>query len=173
MRILVAVASKHGGTKEIASRIGTRLEAHGHEVRTVAITHNTDVRGYDAYVIGSAVYAGRWMKEARQFLRDHAGELRVRPTWLFGSGPVGERAEPSNGVDHPEEMTTLVRARDHHVFAGRMFRSELGPLERLVAGAVHAPDGDFRDWDDVDDWAHTIIAELDDHEAEPPRAATA
>ena len=41
-------------------------------------------------VLGSAVYAGRWLEPAREYAATHAGGLRTRPTWLFSSGPIGE-----------------------------------------------------------------------------------
>jgi menaquinone-dependent protoporphyrinogen oxidase len=110
-------------------------------------------------VVGSAVYAGHWMKSGRRFIHDHLVQLRAKPLWLFGSGPLGSHAGP-DAVDHPEEIGTLAGAREHHVFTGRLFRHELGRLERIAAAAVHAPEGDFRDWADVDAWADHIDAEL-------------
>jgi menaquinone-dependent protoporphyrinogen oxidase len=160
MRVLVAVASRHGSTREIAGRLAARLEVGGHHVHNVEIGPATHVPGYDAYVVGSAVYAGRWLKPAREFLHLHAVEMRSRPVWLFSSGPLGDHAAPDSAVDHPEQLVALVGAHAHHVFTGRMFRSELGAVERLMAGAVHAPEGDFRDWQDVDDWAGSIADEL-------------
>jgi menaquinone-dependent protoporphyrinogen oxidase len=40
--------------------------------------------------MGSAVYAGRWRKEAATFLEADAKVLAERPVWLVSSGPVGE-----------------------------------------------------------------------------------
>jgi menaquinone-dependent protoporphyrinogen IX oxidase len=34
------------------------------------------------------------------------------------------------------------------------------PPERLVTKVVHAPDGDFRDWDDVARWSDEIADDL-------------
>jgi menaquinone-dependent protoporphyrinogen oxidase len=175
MKVLVAVASKHGSTREIATRLVERLEGRGHLVHDVEIGPATHVPGYDAYVVGSAVYAGRWLKAAREFLHDHATDLRGRPVWLFSSGPLGEHADQDAAVAHPEQLVSMVDALAHHVFSGRMIRDELGAVERLVAGAVHAPEGDFRDWHDVDVWADSISDELDRRETatskplRPPR----
>lgn len=168
MRILIAVASRHGGTHEIAARVAHRLGQHGHDVSTVSIPEETaTLADHDAYVVGSAVYAGRWMQQARRFLNEHATTFRRRPVWLFSSGPLGERADPAGAVEHPEEMTAAIGARGHAVFPGRLFRDELGPVERFLAAAVHAPDGDFRDWEAIDRWADEIAAELADR---PPEA---
>ncbi len=160
MKLLIAVASRHGGTEGIATRLGARLRDHGHDVDVMSIDGSSECPDvYDAYVIGSAVYAGRWLTSGQWFVRHHLGQLRARPLWLFSSGPLGERAGPA-GVDHPEAIAMLAGARDHHVFAGRMFRRELGRMERVVAVAVRAPEGDFRDWADVDAWADRIDTDL-------------
>ncbi len=68
------------------------------------------------------------------------------------------------GVDagiEPDVVAHLIEltdARAHHVFAGRLDRDDLGPFEKLVAVGVHAPEGDFRDWPDVQAWADEIAA---------------
>jgi menaquinone-dependent protoporphyrinogen oxidase len=160
MKILIAVASKHGGTQGIATRLRSELALKGHVVDILDIDEDLLPTEYDAYVVGSAVYAGRWMKSGRHYVHDHLLELRSKPLWLFSSGPLGEHADPDQAIDHPEEIGTLAGAREHKVFAGRLFRKELGPMERALAAAVHAPEGDFRDWAEVDAWADHIDTEL-------------
>lgn len=54
----------------------------------------TGVGGYDAVVLGSAVYVGRWLEPARELVDAHAEELAARPTWLFSSGPIGDPPKP-------------------------------------------------------------------------------
>lgn len=157
MKILIAVASRHGGTHGIATRLASELRRLGHDVDLHDIDGTEPGDDYDAYVVGSAVYADAWMKPGRRFLHDHLVQLRSRPLWLFSSGPLGAQM---GGSEHPDEFGTLAGAREHHVFGGRMFRKELGPMERVVAAAVHAPEGDFRDWHDVDVWADHIDTEL-------------
>jgi menaquinone-dependent protoporphyrinogen oxidase len=160
MRILIAVASKHGGTYGIATRLRTELIDRGHDADVMTIDGARCPDGYDGYVVGSAVYTGRWMKAGRQFVHDNLITLRSKPLWLFSSGPLGDDVDPESGIDHPEEISTLAGAREHKVFAGRLFRKELGPVERVVAAAVHQPEGDFRDWHEIDDWADHIDEEL-------------
>jgi menaquinone-dependent protoporphyrinogen oxidase len=160
----VAVASRHGSTAEIARRLTEVLrEALAEQdpdavvdLRPVGTVR--DLRSYDAVVVGSALYLGRWLRPARRFVRDHAAELRARPVWLFSSGPVGDPSSASPGVELG--VPELFGAREHHVFAGRLLRAELGVAERLAVRAAHADDGDFRDWADVSSWARGIAADL-------------
>jgi menaquinone-dependent protoporphyrinogen oxidase len=41
-----------------------------------------------------------------------------------------------------------------------MDASKLGFSERMVVKAVRAPEGDYRDWDDIRAWAARIVEEL-------------
>ena len=51
-------------------------------------------------------------------------------------------------------------AREHRVFAGKLDRSRLGFFEKAVVIALRAPEGDFRDWDEIRDWASSIASSL-------------
>jgi menaquinone-dependent protoporphyrinogen oxidase len=158
MKVLVAYESKHGSTKAIAERIATTLSAHDLDAVARPIHESAGFAGYDAYVIGSAVYYGGWMKEAVEFVREHEFWLVDKPVWLFSSGPIGTSL-PAD----PREMSSLretTQPRDHHVFYGALDRDELSIGERLIVGALKAPDGDFRDWNEIEHWADGIAQQL-------------
>ena len=157
MRVLVTASSKHGATAEIAAEIGTILGEHELDAAVVPIEDVEDVGGFDAFVLGSAVYAGRWTGEARRFADRHAGELASHPTWLFSSGPVGDPPKPESGsAVKLDDVLARTCAREHRLFAGRLDRSRLGLGERTVVRMVGAADGDYRDWKDVRAWAGAI-----------------
>lgn len=169
MRILTVVASKHGSTRAIAAAIAEELRAAGHEVdlREVTGGETADddgpaMNGYDAVVAGSAVYMGRWMAEAREFVAEHGEQLAVVPVCLFSSGPLGDDYPEGMGVpEHLDELLEQTGAREHTVFVGRLDKSELNLAERLAARMVKAPEGDFRDWDAIRSWARGIAEELE------------
>src|SRR6476646_4104982 len=94
MRALVVVASQHGATREIADMIGATIAGRGIETDICEVDAVPVLAGYDAFVIGSAVYMGCWIKSARAFVEGHADELAARPTWMFSSGPVGDPPKP-------------------------------------------------------------------------------
>ncbi|NNC79168.1 MAG: flavodoxin [Acidimicrobiales bacterium] len=159
MRVLVVSASKHGSTTEIADAIAEQLRTRGLEVGC-AEPEDARAPGYEAVVVGSAVYAGSWLKPARQFVDSHAAALAEVPVWLFSSGPLDDpdaEALPEKKVTDLSEKT---EALGHHVFAGKLNRENLSRAERLVVKAVKAPNGDLRDWDDVRTWADEIADTL-------------
>jgi len=91
MKVPVAAASKHGATQQIAEAIGEELTARELDVTVAPVEDVTSITEYDAVIIGSAIYLGRWMKPARQFATDHAAELASRPVWVYPSGPIPDR----------------------------------------------------------------------------------
>ncbi|MBV8217005.1 MAG: flavodoxin [Solirubrobacterales bacterium] len=163
MRVLLAVASRHHGTHEIAQAIATGLVTRGLEVAdALPVEQVTTLDRYDAVVLGSAVYSGRWLGEARRFAQVHTSSLCMMPVWLFSSGPVGP-------IDHlippgtPADVPVLIRltgAIGHRTFAGRLDRRHLHFAERAIVRKIHAPEGDSRDWDAVDRFAGQVADEL-------------
>ena len=64
-RVLVAYASRMGSTAEIAEAIADQLRTHGLDVVTAACSAAPDPDGFDAVLVGSAVYATRRGRSAR------------------------------------------------------------------------------------------------------------
>ena len=160
MKVLIAVASKHGATFEIGQVIEASLTSSGLEVELQRIEEVSSLSPYDALVLGSGVYAGHWMRPAREFVEIHEGELKAKPVWLFSSGPVGDPPKP---LENPAEVVGMVKrlgARGHRLFPGRIEGSDLGISEKALVALVRAPDGDFRPWTEIATWAESIAAQL-------------
>ena len=107
--VWVVVASRYGATREIGEAITEELRGGGHDCRTLEADEVRNFTGAGAVVLGSAVYAGRWLKPASKLLEARGTELRDRPAWLFSSGPTGdpplpEEAEPV-GIAETIEVT--------------------------------------------------------------------
>ena len=172
MKILVTYATTHGATEGIAGRIADRLRAAGLDVRTLPMRAVRDLSDYNAFVIGSAAYLGHWLKGATLFVQDHRAILADRPVWLFSSGPLGTEQTDAQGRDlhvaaEPKEIAELreaIQALDHHVFFGALDPDKLGFRDRVIrtlpAGRALLPEGDFRDWPEIDAWAASIALEL-------------
>jgi menaquinone-dependent protoporphyrinogen oxidase len=125
-----------------------------------------DLSSYDVVVLGSAVYLGRWLDDARK-LAERVAAQPPRLVWLFSVGPIGNPPKPDEdpaGIGH---MVRATHARGHRLFAGRLDRRRLGIGEKAVVGALRVADGDFRDFDAIDAWGAQIATELS---KQPPEA---
>jgi Flavodoxin domain len=166
VRVLVVVASRHGATADIGAALADALHdcAAGRSAGLVGVAvpveQRPDPAPFDAVVIGSAVYAGRWLETARGYAASHAGLLRTRPTWLFSSGPIGEPPFPPDEPHDVAPLGQLLGARGHAVFPGRLEPGRLSVGERAMVTAMRAPVGDFRDWAAVRAWGERIAPEI-------------
>ncbi|WP_406346759.1 flavodoxin domain-containing protein [Streptomyces sp. NBC_00648] len=159
-RVLVAYGTKHGATAGIAEQVGESLREDGLDVTVLPADDVGDVRGYDAVVLGGALYAGRWSPGAKRCAERHAQQLNHRPVWLFSSGPVDRSAEqhgipPVRGV--ARQMDRL-GAREHITFGGSLTERTPGFLARALVR--EGKGGDFRNPERIKTWAHHISAEL-------------
>ncbi len=157
VRVLVAYATKLGSTREIAEFIGDTLRDRGLEVDVAPARTVTDLAPYQAVVLGSALYAAHWQREANRFVLRHTHALRMRPVWLFSSGPLDHSADAGVLPPAPSVAITTdpIGARDHRTFGGRLRADAPGIDSRILA--TH-PTGDFRDWDAIRAWALGIAA---------------
>lgn len=167
MKVMVSVASKHGATMQIADRIALVLRRRlskqdpSAEVMVRRAQEAGPLDDFDAFVLGSAVYMGHWLEPARDLVQRNSRKLEGRPVWLFSSGPIGDPPRPAeeHAVD-VGELISAARAREHRLFAGKLDRAGLGFAERAMATALRVPDGDFRDWTAIEEWAETIADAL-------------
>jgi acetate kinase len=163
VRVLVTAASRHGATAELAAVIADGVRRALGSSAEVAVQRPRDVEdvsGYDAVVIGSAVYFGHWLEEAHDLLLRCAVPLWARPVWVFSCGPLGVPGRPPESLLDVDEELRLSRAREHRVFPGRLERSRLDLAERAMVTALRAPEGDFRTWTAAADWGASIGSAL-------------
>ena len=164
IQVLVAYATKYGATAEIAEKIGQILRQAGLRTDVLPTDRVSDLTPYKAVVLGSAVYIGKWRKEAVKFLQTNEKILVERPVWLFSSGPTGEGnpVELTKGWHFPKALQPIadrIQPCDIAVFHGALNRKKLNPIEKWIINNVKAPLGDFRDWDAITSWA-TAIADV-------------
>ena len=164
-KVLVAYASKHGATLEIAERIGEKLAENNFQVDVVSAKQVTDLSAYGTVLIGSGVYIGQWIKEAVKFVQSNETTLMELRVWMFSSGPTGEgdASELVQGWKLPrtiQENVDRIKPEGIVVFHGALIDEKLSWLERWMIGKVGAAPGDFRDWKKIDLWAQEIAEKL-------------
>lgn len=173
--ILVTYASKYGATKEIAQKIAEVLRQAGLQVDVDPVSQVRDIALYKAIILGSAVYVGKWHKEAVQFLQANTNTLANMPVWLFSSGPTGEGdpVELVEGLRLPAALQPAVdriQPRDIAVFHGYIDPDKINFIEKwAIKSLVKKPFGDFRDWNAITAWTITIAKTLGEKDAERAR----
>ena len=161
-RVLVAYASRHEATAEIAAAIARELDAAGCTPEVGEARNVASLAGVDAAIVGSALYLGRWDESALHLLRRERAALARMPTWLFSSGPVGDgkaTARPGR-LPQPAEVAALAGEIGAHAttFGGRVDPDNDGFDLQIMASAGLA--GDWRNFDRIRFWARGIAADV-------------
>jgi menaquinone-dependent protoporphyrinogen oxidase len=162
MKVVIATGSRHGSTRDIGDRLAETLVRMGIDATSCDVSDVTSLEDVDGVVIGSAVYLGQWTSEARDFVDRFRGELLVIPTWVFSSGPIGDPPVPEGAPPAHVKVSESVEAEDDRVFPGALDPDNLGLGEKLIVKVVGAKEGDFRPWDEIDEFAREIGHALTD-----------
>ena len=158
-RVLVAYATKLGSTGEIAETIAHVLRDGGHRALALPARDVRSLDDWDGVILGSAVYAAFWQKDARLFIERFREHLEARPLWLFSGGPLDRRLARADQpiTPHGAEITAGLGARAHRTFGGRLSPSAAVDSQVLQTHRI----GDFRDWQSIVEYAYRIGRELD------------
>jgi menaquinone-dependent protoporphyrinogen oxidase len=159
MKLLVTYGTKLGGTKGLAEMVGDALRRHSCDVDVVPAPGVASLDGYDAVIVGGALYASRWHRDAVRFVRRHRRRLRGMPVWLFSSGPLDASAESRDipPVGQVRKLMGRIAADGHETFGGRLEPDARGFMARAMAKKLA---GDWRDPDHVTRWTTQIVDQL-------------
>lgn len=160
MRILVSAASRHDATFEVAEAIANTLERADIKVDVRRPEEVGHLAAYDGVVLGSAIYAGHWMKSAKDLVERTSSRMRDIPVWLFSTGPIGDPLKPEGLPVDVAPMLELSGAREHRIFGGRLDKQALGFGEKAIVRMVGAAEGDYRPWAEIEACAEEIAATL-------------
>ena len=162
--VLVSYGTKHGATTEIAERIGATLREQGHDALVAPAGEAPEPAAFDAVVLGSAVYMGRWRRDARALLKRLSRQDRGLPIWLFSSGPgADDTPDPGSRWMHPTKVRKAgerLGARDQVVFGGRIPPEPTNFMERSMLKNTPEDKRDARDFEAISAWARGIAEEL-------------
>jgi menaquinone-dependent protoporphyrinogen oxidase len=163
--ILIAYASKHNATKEIAERIGFTLSSGNLNITIASVEKVADVTQFTVVILGSAVYFGQWRMSATKFIKDNKSELLQKKVWIFSSGPLGRRPvyKLTKYWDFDASLNDLflsVNPISIVTFHGAINKSRLNFLENEVLKQIRIPLRDYRQWDHIQAWAQTINGHL-------------
>lgn len=157
--VLVCYASRYGSTREIAECITEVLRASGIHVDCIPAGRDIRPEGYDAVVLGSPLYMGKWLAEIRELVSRERGALGRIPVAVFSVGYSFR--EPSDqvlqsGEDALSDVRLYIIPRDSAFFPGRVEPDRLNPSDRAILTLAGITVGDFRDMEMVRSWARTL-----------------
>jgi len=151
-RILVAYASKHGSTEEVARAIASTLRRAGSHVDVLAAAEAPRPDEYDAVVLGGSIYMGRWHRDARRFLDAHFDDLVQRPIAVFALGPISMDKEASSHAQLERALGAVGIEPDTVAIFGAVIDPDAlhFPFNRM-------PKTDERDWSAIERWALEVL----------------
>jgi menaquinone-dependent protoporphyrinogen oxidase len=163
MKLLIAYATAHGSTAEIAQFMGDIFAEKNFEITVASVDEVKSVEDYDAFVLGSAIHAGMWLTPLSRFLDRFEDTLMQKPVALF---ITCIRVLEPDGREHAlkyyvhQDTLDKINALDVGVFAGKLQLDSIDLNERWTLSLRY--DGqevpgtlsdDFRDWDAIRQWA--------------------
>jgi menaquinone-dependent protoporphyrinogen oxidase len=153
---LVAYATKHESTHEVADAVAVRLRERGLEAEVRPARDVATLAPYGGVVIGGALYMGRWHGDARRFLSQHRDELTVLPLAVFAMGPLTVKDEDVAGSRKQLDHALAKEPRLDPVTVA-IFGGVVDPAKQHFP-FTHMDASDARDWEEIRSWADSVAA---------------
>ena len=163
--VLVGYATRYGSTQEVAEAVAETLRERGLGVDIQPMREVRTLEGYDAVVLGAALYMFRWHKDARRFLSRHRKALTERPVAVFALGPVHDPYDEEEWQDSRAQLDKELAKHGWlapvalEIFGGKFDPAKLRFPINLLAGSE--PASDMRDWEAIRAWAGDLALKLE------------
>jgi menaquinone-dependent protoporphyrinogen oxidase len=157
--ILVAYASRHGSTAEVARAVGQTLIEQGNAIHLQPVTAVTGLEEYRAVVAGAPIYSSNWLPEATDFVRKYQRLLGEIPTACFivSIRLRNDSSELRRIIQQYLSTERLIlKPVSTGFFAGALDYKKLSPIVRLQAETKGLPEGDYRNWEAIRSWASEL-----------------
>jgi menaquinone-dependent protoporphyrinogen oxidase len=161
--VLVCYATRYGSTGEIASIIAGELQKREFEVTLSPLSQVANPGNFDAVVIGSPVYMGKWLAEARDFVSRFRKDLQNLPVAVFTVGYSFRNRMKADIIPSDDALASIViffspRAKGY--FAGRVDTDRMSLTDREIILLAGITPGDFLNPDEVQQWARELPSRL-------------
>jgi menaquinone-dependent protoporphyrinogen oxidase len=160
-KILLAYASTHGSTQEIAEVIASTLSNNGITIDLQLARNVRTLHGYQAIILGAPLYMFHLHKDALRFLSKHkkafTGGL---PLAIFAGGPTeigkDQWAEIRQQLDKELAKFPWLKPATIEIVGGKFDASMLRFPWNLIPALKQTPPSDLRDWEAIRNWARKL-----------------
>lgn len=157
-RLLVAYASRAGSTAEVAEKVGETLKGLGFDVDIRSVKEVTSVDEYGGIIIGSAVRMFKLLPETIKFAKKFKEAIKDKPVAYFIVCLLmkdDNEKTRSQALEYLKPLLEIKEPVSIGLFGGKMDYSRLPFIWRILfKGKI--PEGDFRDWQKITDWANSL-----------------
>jgi menaquinone-dependent protoporphyrinogen oxidase len=165
-KVLLAYASTHGSTQEVAEAMAATLREHELTVDVEPIRNVRTLEGYGAVVLGAPLYMFHLHKDARRFLSRHQRALSAGlPVAIFAGGPFGagdgnEWQEVRKQLDRELAKFPWLKPVAVEVVGGKFDPAKLRFPYNLIPALKQMPASDLRNWEAIRSWASALAAQI-------------
>lgn len=158
IKVLVAYASTHGSTQEVAEAIAATLREHELTVDLQPMRNVRTLEGYNAVVLGAPLYIFHLHKDALRFLSRYRMALANLPVAIFAGGPFGtgdgnEWQEVRKQLDQELAKFLWLKPAAVEIIGGKFDPAKLHFPYRLIPALRQMPPSDLRDWEAIRAWS--------------------
>jgi len=162
-KVLVAYATLTGSTAGVAKQIGNTLIDKNLTVDVLEADQVNDLSKYETVILGSGIRGGTFFAKANAFLEKNKAILEQKNFHVFLvclTMREDTSANRATVAGYLEPVRAQVKPRTEGLFAGAYDSSKVNFMEKLIMRAMHAPEGDFRKWDEISAWAERIATTI-------------
>lgn len=166
IQVLLAYATTHGATQEIAEAIAGTLREQGLAVDVQPARQARDLQGYQAVVLGAPMYMFRLHGDAKNFLSRHQKALSSGlPIAIFAGGPFGEAEEKvwtevRGHLDRELANFPWLKPLAVEIVGGKFDPTRLRFPYNLIPAMKSQPASDLRDWEAIRAWAVDLAGKI-------------
>ncbi len=164
-KVLVAYASTHGSTEQIAETVAATIRERGLAVDLQAARNVRTLTGYQAVVLGAPIYLFHLHKDALRFLSKYQKELTDSlPIAIFAGGPIEIDKDQWEEIRRQlgQELAKFpwLRPIAVEVVGGKFDPTRLHFPWNLIPAMRQTPPSDLRDWDAIRRWSSMLATQL-------------
>ncbi len=164
-KVLIAYASTHGSTEEIAETVAATIRERGLAVDLQPARNVRTLEGYQAVVLGTPIYLFHLHKDALHFLSRYQKEFTGgMPIAIFAGGPIeidkDQWKEIRRQLDQELVKFPWLRPITVEVVGGKFDPTRLHFPWNLIPAMKQMPPSDLRDWDAIRRWACSLATQF-------------